>query len=148
MNLKDLFKPKMLSFLIFGLYILSYINWLIVYAQFGLQPYPNFFFYFSLPYTSLLSLVLLIFKIQEIDIYFAPIVFFAIMSISIFFIIKKYKWHSISYIANIYLGSWVLLQLVSYFQEQYYWNNGCWFEHINIYSFDHPITRICHLVLI
>jgi len=142
MKVNKLLNQKVLILVLFMLLTFSYVQWLIVCSHYGFVPFHHIFYYLMLPFTSIVSLFLYLFKVQEIDIYFAPIIYFALLSIFIFYLVKRVKWHAISYIINIFLASWVLLELVAYLQKGYYNDNHFNFGKIVIYSYGHWITDL------
>jgi hypothetical protein len=147
MKINDLLKRKLFVTAIFVLLTLSYLHWLIVISHFGFVPFHRHIFHFlTLPLTSLLSLFLYLFKIQEIDIYFTPVLYYALFSFFIVYLIKKVKWHAIIYLISIFLASWVLLEIVACLQKEYYYDNHFEFNRIVIYSYGHRITELSSLV--
>jgi len=112
MKLNIFKKPYGIGIIFFMIFTISYFNWLIVFAKYGIAPDYNFCYFLTLPFISILSIIMVIFKIKTIELLITPIVFYGVFSYFLGYLIKKIKWHSLSYIINIYLVSVFSLRML------------------------------------
>ncbi len=145
--MKVLSPPKVGSFLLV-IFLCSYINWLIIQSRYHVDPQVNFFFFLSLPMTALTLLYSFIMKVQLIDVYFAPLIFFPLFSALIAYLIKKTKWHSISYIVCIYLSSLLLIHVIGILVMHYHFNGHIDYWGIWVNSYNNNILVVRHVGII